>query len=131
VILADATVVIAFLRGERPDIEQVLRSEPVAIAGVTRAEVLHGARDVRDVARLVEALNRFRRVATQEDVWTDLGHNLRRLRAAGLPMPFQDVLLATIAVYHAVPVWAYDAHYRMIRQVIPELRLFGGAGGVA
>jgi predicted nucleic acid-binding protein len=41
-------------------------------------------------------------------------------------MPFQDVLLAAVAIDHGAELWAYDAHFRMIQGVLTDLRLFDG-----
>jgi predicted nucleic acid-binding protein len=58
--------------------------------------------------------------------WDHLGDLLASLRTRGLPMPFQDVLLAAIAIDHNVEIWSYDAHFLAIQSVLANLKLFQG-----
>ncbi len=47
-IVLDASVLVDFLRQRDPRIEQALNELDLAVSGVTRAELLHGARDEAD-----------------------------------------------------------------------------------
>jgi predicted nucleic acid-binding protein len=126
VILIDASVLIRYLRNPSPAIRQVLASTECAICGVTRAEILHGARTPQDAQSLCEAMDAFIPLPIDQATWDHLGHHLASLRAKGLPMPFQDVLLAAVAIDHAAELWSYDAHFRAIQGVLPKLMLFDG-----
>jgi predicted nucleic acid-binding protein len=96
-ILVDATVLVHYLRTASKPIRAVLDSG-AAICGVTRAEILHGARTPADIASLVQALNGFVQVPIEEDAWDALGQNLSILRSRGIVLPFPDALLATVAI---------------------------------
>ena len=74
--------------------------------------------------RLEGLLGGFSYLRTEETTWTQLGRNLNALRKAGLSVPFQDALLATLAVQNALEVWTSDAHFRMMQAALPELKLF-------
>jgi predicted nucleic acid-binding protein len=126
VILIDTSVLVRYLRTASPSIRQVLGSIDGAICGVTRAEILHGARTREDAASLTQALDAFAHLQIFDSTWDHLGHHLASLRVAGLPMPFQDVLLATIALDHDAELWSYDAHFKMIQGVLTKLKLFDG-----
>ena len=41
-------------------------------------------------------------------------------------MPFPDVLIATLAILHDLPVWSFDAHFALIQPHLPGLKLFSG-----
>jgi len=125
-ILVDTSVLVRYLRTALPAIREVLVSTECAICGVTRAEILHGARTPHDANDLCEAMDAFIQLPIPQTTWDHLGHHLASLRASGLPMPFQDVLLAAVAIDHDVELWAYDAHFRMIQGVLPNLKLFDG-----
>ena len=43
-ILVDTSVVTPYLRGTDPKIDKLFRTLPVAVCGVTHAELLHGVR---------------------------------------------------------------------------------------
>jgi tRNA(fMet)-specific endonuclease VapC len=125
-ILIDTSVLVRYLRTASPAIREVLASTDCAICGVTRAEILHGARTFQDAKNLAEALNTFIQVPIDQATWDHLGHHLASLRAKGLPMPFQDVLLAAVAIDHNVELWSYDAHFKAIQGVLTNLKSFEG-----
>ncbi len=41
-------------------------------------------------------------------------------------MPFQDVLLAAVAIDQGIEIGTYDAHFKMIQGVTSKLKLFDG-----
>ena len=41
-------------------------------------------------------------------------------------MPFQDVLIATVAIENSAYLWSYDSHFVAIRGVLLGLALFDG-----
>jgi predicted nucleic acid-binding protein len=125
-ILIDASVLVRYLRTASPAIREVLASADCAICGVTRAEILHGARNTKDAKDLREAMDAFVQLPIQDATWDHLGDQLALLRARGLPMPFQDVLLAVVAIDHEAELWSYDAHFRTIQGVAGKLQLFDG-----
>src|ERR1700676_611678 len=65
----DAGVLIDFLRTKDPKLDRLFRSLPVAVCGVTRAEILTGARGARDRQRLVQFLSAFQQVLIPEAAW--------------------------------------------------------------
>lgn len=125
-ILIDTSVLVRYLRTSSPAIREVLASIDCAICGVTRAEILHGARTPQNAKDLCEAMDAFIQLPIHQETWDHLGHHLASLRARGLTMPFQDVLLAAVAIDHHAEIWAYDAHFRAIQGVLTDLRLFEG-----
>lgn len=125
-ILLDTTVIVQYLRTASEAIKAVLRAEPGAICGVTRAEILHGAKSDQDASDLTAALDCFVQLPIDEEVWNDLGRILRTLRSQGLAVPFPDALIATVAMRGGLLLWTYDAHFVVIQSALPDLRLFDG-----
>lgn len=123
-ILADTSVIVRFWRSPTDVQRAVLGSGQVVICGVTRAELLHGARDERDLVRIEAHLALLPEVATQPGDWTALGRNLFRLRSRGLTVPFSDALIATLAIQYGHVVWTYDDHYALMQTVLASLQLF-------
>jgi predicted nucleic acid-binding protein len=72
------------------------------------------------------AAKRRKRRTFPPAAWDAFEDNLARLRHAGLPVPFPDALIATLAALNGLPIWGLDAHYAMIQPYIPSLRLFAG-----
>ncbi|HVT90426.1 MAG TPA: PIN domain-containing protein [Tepidisphaeraceae bacterium] len=124
--LIDTSVLITYLKTASPAIRAIFGSVECAICGVTRAEVLHGARTKQDAISLNAALNAFIQLPIQQSIWGDLGNHLASLRLKGLPMPFQDVLIAAVAIDQKAELWSYDSHFQLIQSALPELRLFDG-----
>lgn len=123
-ILLDTTVLLAYLRRPKDGIRKQFRILRAAICGVTRAEILHGARNDEDAERLIKVLNEFWQVPIPSDIWDELGRNLSDLRRHGITVPFQDALIATIAIRNHLELWAHDRHYPLMQAVLPDLKLF-------
>jgi predicted nucleic acid-binding protein len=123
-ILVDTSVVIDYLKTGDPLLLATFQSHDAAICGVTRAEVLHGARDARHIAKLTAALNSFRQEPIPESLWDLVGTNLARLRSSGIVVPFADVIIATLATELQVELWTRDKQFLLIQKVLSTLRLF-------
>ena len=123
-ILLDTNVIIDYWRNLTPKKElAMVRLDPY-ICGVVLAELLQGTSNKQEAAKMQEALSEFRWLEIRSDVWHRLGLNLAALRRVGLNVPFQDTLLATMAIRHNAQIWSKDKHFVRIQQVLPALQLF-------
>lgn len=123
-ILADTSIVVEFLRTRNARLQSLIVSSPAAVNGVTRAEILHGARDSQHRAKLIAALNLFQQIAFPDTLWDEAGDHLAALRAAGVTVPFADALLATVAIANNLELWTRDLHFSQMQRILPKLRLF-------
>jgi predicted nucleic acid-binding protein len=123
-ILVDATVVIDYLRTADPKLDGLFRTLPVAICGITRAEVLCGSRNPRHRQDLLTLLNSFGQVVIPDALWDEVGDNLAALRRAGVTVPFPDSVIATVALKYDIELWARDRHFFDIQKVLHQLKLF-------
>jgi predicted nucleic acid-binding protein len=123
-ILADTSVIIAYLRTADPRLLAILKQQGAVICGITRAEVLYGVRNSGDLARFSGALNQLPLAPIPDSLWDSVGLNLAALRTAGLPMSMADVAIASLAVHLGVELWARDQHFQLIQTVLTSLRLF-------
>ncbi len=123
-ILVDAGVLIDFLRTKDPKLNKLFRSLPVAVCGVTRAEILAGARSTKDRQRLLRFLGTFQQMAIPEPFWDVAGENLAALYARGLTVPFPDAVIAALGIEYGVEVWARDPHFAAMQKILPGLTLF-------
>jgi predicted nucleic acid-binding protein len=121
--LLDASIIIDGLRSKDLPLVEEMRSLGGAVCGVTRAEILSGARTTDDHARLLTILDGFRQTAIPEAMWDAIGETQARLRANGVTVPLADAVLATVALSLDIEVWSRDAHFSAIQQVIPTLKL--------
>ena len=123
-ILLDTSVVIDYWRRPRRVIEEALIKWKPCLCGVVLSELLQGAANEPDVARTEKALAGFPWVDIPDGVWRQLGLNLSALRKAGLKVPFQDALLATVALAHGMELWTLDTHFKHIQTILTDLKLF-------
>ncbi len=122
-ILTDASVIIAFIRGDAK-LASLLPTLPVAVCGVTVSEVLAGGRSASEYAHFDTILSRFTTVPLPPSTWPQVGRNLATLYAAGLSIPFPDVTVATLGIITSIEVWARDKHFPAMQPHLPGLRLF-------
>lgn len=123
-ILVDANVIIAYLRKPDPKVLGLFQTQHAAICGITRAEILHGARNSADRQRLYLELNVFAQIAIPDSLWDAVGDALAALRAAGVAVPFPDTVRACVAIEYGIELWTRDQHFSLMQTVLPQLKLF-------
>ncbi|HEX7376307.1 MAG TPA: PIN domain-containing protein [Pirellulales bacterium] len=123
-ILVDASVLIDYLRSKDPKLDNLFRSLPLAICGVTRAEILAGARGDDDRNRLMKFLGTFRQLLIADSSWDVVGETLSSLYASGVTVPFPDAVIAALAIENRMDIWARDPHFPMMQKSLPLLGLF-------
>jgi predicted nucleic acid-binding protein len=123
-ILADTTLAIEYLRRPTPRLIKIIQDQQAAICGVTVAEVYAGARSAADFTRFDTTLALFGSVPVPLDIWPRLGRNIAALGAAGITVPFPDIIIATLAIDLDVELWQRDHHFPLIQTVLPKLKLF-------
>lgn len=123
-ILVDTNIIIRFWRSPDEKTADVFRNEDVAVCGTVKAELLHGARSEEDYRRIVSALADFPCIEMRETDWDLLGYYLYLLRTGGVTIPFQDALIATLALSNEASVWTNDKHFTLIQSVLPKLQLY-------
>lgn len=122
--LVDTSVIVDYLRSGDATLVGLFQSLPGAVCGTIRAEVLHGARSLADRARLLTVLDAFLQTATHESVWDQVGDLLAKLRVNGVSVPFNDVVIACVAVSAGIELWTRDNQFQKIQQHEPRLLLF-------
>ena len=126
-ILVDSNIIIDFLRHPDKETKERFSSPDIAICGVVKAEILHGARSLEHCRKILEALEDFPCLEMQEDDWETLGRNLYLLRSNSVTVPFQDAIIATLAIRNNVSVWTRDKHFSMIKEILAELKIEGNS----
>jgi predicted nucleic acid-binding protein len=123
-ILIDASVIIDWADRKDAKLRALIPSLPVAVCGVTQAEVLHGSRDGAHRKRLINDLSTFTFVSIQDNHWISIGDNLAALRSNGITVPFPDAVVATLGIEFGFEVWARDPHFPAMQKALPHLNLF-------
>jgi predicted nucleic acid-binding protein len=122
--LLDASIVIEALRAHDVHLMGRMNSVGGSVCGVTRAEILSGARGVKDRTKLLTILDGFQQVEIPDALWDDIGDLLATLRASGVTVPIADAVLATIAMKLDVEIWTRDTDFANMQRVSPALKLY-------
>lgn len=73
VILVDTNVIIDFGRNPSEALKKIFIEEKVAICGIIKAELMHGARSEKDLHTISEALADFEYISLDESIWDEVG----------------------------------------------------------
>ncbi len=122
-VLVDTNIIIDYWNNPDERLTQVFNEEDVAICGIVEAELLHGARSEKELENIAESISCFEKLPVGER-WNQLGHMLCRLRRSGVSLPFTDAVIAQVAINNGVSLLTNDNHFKLIANIIPELRLF-------
>lgn len=123
-ILADTNIFIDFWNNPTEDLKNVFIKEDIAVCGVVRAELLHGAVSAKDFANITTMLEAFDEFNLEIPDWQILGDNLYNLRKKGISVLFSDAIIATIALKHGIPIWTDDRHFLLIQSVLTGLNIY-------
>ena len=123
-ILVDTSVIIDYLRTGDAKVDKLLHTLPMAICGISRAELLHGVRSPVDRKRLIIILAAFIHLTIPDTIWDAVGDNLCILRSKGVSIPFPDAVIATLAISNDIELWTRDSHFGHVQSAIPALKLF-------
>jgi predicted nucleic acid-binding protein len=123
-ILVDTSVVIDWSRGRDAKLRLLMPTLPVAVCGVTQAELLHGSRDPAHRQKLLADFAAFQFVAMPDALWVAVGDNLAALRSNALTVPLADAVIATLGIENDIEVWSRDPHFPAMQKVLPRLKLF-------
>lgn len=59
-----------------------------------------------------------------ENDWVALAKQFITLKKHGLVVPFQDAMIAFLAIKYDCEVWTNDKHFKLMQTAIPQLKLF-------
>ena len=119
----DTSAYSNFRRGEARVVEHLDRAEWIGVPSVVVGELwtgfLRGARADRNISDLEEFLNHaiVETLTVDEEVAHIYGEIFAALRAAGHPLPTNDVWIAATATRVGATVLTFDEHFRYITRV--------------
>lgn len=123
-ILADSNILIDYYRNRESELAKKIDSLPVAICGVVKTELLHGARTNQEIDNILASFTTFELLHTDEYDFEGIGFMLQTLRENGITLPMTDVMIAFCAMKYDVPLWTRDGHFRLIQGLYPELTFY-------
>lgn len=123
-ILVDTNVIINFWKNPTENIHNIFENENIAICGITKSELIHGAKSKREIEIIIEALEDFIMLEIFSKDWLEIGKVLNILKKKGITIPFQDAVIAYLAIKNDTELWTYDKHFSLIQKVIPDLKIY-------
>ncbi len=114
----------AWIRSFRKDIpssaaqmmRRVITAGEAATCNLVMLEVLQGCRNENERDRLCKMFKSLRNLAIDSMVWEfayELGYTVRR---NGLTVPTVDLVIASTAIGHHVPVLHVDRHFQLLAE---------------
>ena len=119
-ICVDTSAYSNFRRGETRVVDQIDRARWIGVPSIVVGELHAGFRAGSRFDQNLSDLNEFLRqpavqvLAVDEQVAHIYGEIVSELRAAGRPLPTNDIWIAATAVRFGAAVLTFDAHYREI-----------------
>ena len=123
-IFVDTNVIIDFWRNPTKEGIELFQRNEIATSGIVLAELLHGARSEKEIQKIMHALSDFSFYEIKHDDWYEIGMMLNKLRKVGLKIPFQDVMLAFIAISNNLLFWTNDKHFSYLKTHFKDLQLY-------
>jgi predicted nucleic acid-binding protein len=117
--LIDTSAWIEFLRRRgNPDIKHrvaaYMEAGRAAYCGPIELELYVGARE-NEKPDLRQSLDFSQRLEFTESCWLKAAEIENSLRAAGVTVPRDDILVAAVAIYHDVDIYADDPHFQLMQ----------------
>ena len=123
-ILADTNIIIDFWNNPTNSAEKIFDTEEIATCGVIKAELLRGSHSEKQFSQIQKALSDFAYLPFSENDWIELSKQFIVLKRNGLAVPFQDAIIAYLAIKNNCEVWTNDKHFRLMQVILPNLKLY-------
>jgi predicted nucleic acid-binding protein len=123
-ILVDTNIIIDVWKNPKSDMIDTFTENDIAINGIIKTELLHGARTDKEIENIEIALSDFFFFGVNDAEWFEIGVMFNTLRRKGLNLPVQDVIIAFTALKHDLLLWTNDKHFALIKKYFSELSLF-------
>ena len=123
-ILADTNVIIDFWNSPTAKAKKIFSENDIAICGVIKTELLRGSKTDDEFVQIETSLESCYYLNFSERDWVALAKQFITLKENGLTVPFQDAMIAYLAIKYDCEIWTNDKHFKLMKTVLPTLRLY-------
>ena len=121
-VIIDTSAWVDFFRrdGDLPTklaVKGLLDSFEGALCGPVEMEFLGGA-GLKEVAGIKAWFDLIPYLTNDQKIWRQVADNYAKLRSEGHTLPWNDILIATIALEKDAAVFAHDKHFPVMAQVL-------------
>lgn len=88
----------------------------VLLPGIIKAEILRGAKDLKEYERLSDLLKGLAYLPVEDKFWERLARFSFELFKKGIVVPLTDTYIALLAIENNVPIIHKDRHFDLIAQ---------------
>ena len=104
--------------------ESIFQENEIATCGVIFTELLRGSKNPKESEKLKTALECFEYLSFEKQDWLEVACLFAKLKKSGLTVPFQDGIIAYLAIKNDCQIWTLDNHFKLIKTVVPSLKLY-------
>lgn len=123
-ILVDSNVFIDYWKNPGEAATKTFMHNEIAICDVVKTELLRGSKNEKDFNEIKRALDCFEVLEFETSDWEEAAKLFIELKSRGVVVPFQDGLISYLALKNHCEIWTRDNHFKLIKDVKPELMLF-------
>ena len=126
-ILLDPNVVIDMIHNSQDAHWELLNKEDVVVCGIVIAELYRGIKNAAEKNAVELFVNAVDELPLDSDAsgedWKKIGMFIADLRKSGLSVPFQDAVIAYLAIKYKTTLCSNDRHFKLIQTVNEKLQL--------
>lgn len=122
-ILLDTNVVIDMINDQNHPAWELFQKEDIVLCGVVISELCRGFRNKNEQQAIELFIESVDSLPTEETDWKQIGLLLSKLQKAGISVPFQDAVIAYLAIKNASQLLTRDNHFKLIQTSEPSLKL--------
>ena len=126
-ILLDTNVVIDMINNSQNAHWELLNKEDVVVCGIVIAELYRGIKNAAEENAVELFVNAVDELPLDSDAsgedWKKIGMFIADLRKSGLSVPFQDAVIAYLAIKYKTTLCSNDRHFKLIQTVNEKLQL--------
>lgn len=123
-ILLDTNVIIDMLNDQNNENWTLFQSQDVYICGIVAAELYQGIRNEREENAVSLFVNSINSIPIMESDWKEIGLFIAKLKRSGLTVPFQDAVIAYVAIKSKCNLLSCDKHFKLVQSVDERLQLY-------
>ncbi len=123
-IILDSNIIIDILNGDVNRFDK-LAGNTLYTYGIIKSEILVGAKNQKGFEDLETSLSDFEYLSFHESYWDELSLFRYRLKKNGMIVPYQDAMIALLAIRNNCFVLTRDKHFELIQSVFNDLNLYG------
>ena len=126
-ILLDTNVVIDMINNSQDAHWELLNKEDVVVCGIVIAELYRGIKNAAEKNAVELFVNAVDELPLDSDAsgedWKKIGMFIADLRKSGLSVPFQDAVIAYLAIKYKTTLCSNNRHFKLIQTVNEKLQL--------